>query len=342
MSFHNIRARISDSTARTPILHSQHCINRKQHLSTCSACRDVCPKGVFSVSGGELPLWEQCINCGFCSSQCPARCITASPLDVEHYLFSLIESTLPVIACEKSDAHADIEVICLGAIPWEFLAYLSLTHNVALCRANCSACEFRQGMQCFSRTLGKLKQFHGKEAFEERVLLIDELPTDLDGLRISGPVFFGGEKRGQNVAVRTSNALSKRDYNGLIFRNMLYNLINYANAHLLDEPFSCTIDLPSPNESCFGCGICADLCPHNALSVKTDGRNNVIVSITAWKCVACGTCSTVCRRGFMEAPRSTRVSSLGLRQLAAFEGRFCMNCGRPLAPEYDTLCGLCR
>ena len=341
MSFRNAHGRVPSSSAHTPILYSQYCINRKQHLNICNTCREVCPKGVFSVKGGEVPLWERCINCGFCSSQCPARCITASPLDVDHYLFSLLESTLPMIACEKSNVRADIEVVCLGTIPWEFLAYLSLTHNVVLCRKRCDMCEFHQGAQCFSRTLEKLERFLGREAFGERVLVVDELPANLDDLRVPGPVFFGGEKRGQNVATHTASVLSKRDYGGLIFRNMLYNLINYANTRLLEEPFTCDIDLPSLNEGCFGCGICADLCPHNALTVKSDEQGHVTVSVTAWKCVACGTCSTVCRRGFMETPHPTQVSSLGPRQLAAFEGRFCTRCGRPLAPEYDSLCGLC-
>lgn len=342
MSFQHAHARVPSSLAHTPILHSQYCINRKQRLNVCTTCREVCPQGVFDVEKGHLPRWDQCINCGFCSSQCPARCITASPLDVEHYLFSLLDSTLPVIACEKSGMHADIEVACLGAIPWEFLAYLSLTHNVVLCCGTCSACELSQGMRCFLAGFKRLEQFHGKDAFEERVMLVNELPANLDDLRTASPVFFGGEKRGQNVAAHAANTLRKRDYGGLIFRNMLYNLIKYANEHLLDDPFTCTVLLPSTNEGCFGCGICADLCPHNALSVKTDDNGRVTVDVIAWKCVACGTCATVCRRGFMNEPHPTQVTSLGSKQLDAFDGRFCTRCGRPLAPEYDLLCGLCR
>ena len=45
--------------------------------SGCGICTEVCPHGVFDLSGGKARIIEKdsCIECGACALNCPAKAI---------------------------------------------------------------------------------------------------------------------------------------------------------------------------------------------------------------------------------------------------------------------------
>ena len=53
----------------------------------------------------------------------------------------------------------------------------------------------------------------------------------------------------------------------------------------------------SVNEDiCSGCGICASMCPYNAIQIETEQDKRVTSVITAL-CKGCGTCGAACPSG---------------------------------------------
>lgn len=328
-----------------PVLHNEYCINRRQRLRACHVCREVCPAAVYQVPQGHEPKWENCLNCGLCSAQCPARCITPSKSEMRDYLFAMMEADLPTISCGHSSAEGMLQVSCVGAIPWEYLAYLSVTHNVVLYTGECEGCLSGHGKECVATTLGQLEKFHGGDS--THVIVPEEAVEEPQDLRVRSSVFLGATKRGQDALAQAYSDIRSRDYGGLVFRKMLADLLDFVSSKA-EMPVDCVVDLPQPNERCYGCGICADICPHGALRVETEGSGEaegsgrVNASLQAWKCVGCGTCAIVCRRKAMEEPSPRAVPTLRSVELGEFFVRVCSQCGRPLPPEQEgERCVLC-
>ena len=47
-------------------------------------------------------------------------------------------------------------------------------------------------------------------------------------------------------------------------------------------------------KDCCGCGVCHEICPKNAISMKTDEYGYVYASIDNDTCIDCGKCRNVC------------------------------------------------
>lgn len=47
-------------------------------------------------------------------------------------------------------------------------------------------------------------------------------------------------------------------------------------------------------DSCYGCGACANVCPVDAIAMKSDERGFLIPEISKDRCVSCGQCDKVC------------------------------------------------
>ncbi len=53
-------------------------------------------------------------------------------------------------------------------------------------------------------------------------------------------------------------------------------------------------DLSEDKSSCCGCGVCAVLCPKNAITMQSDVEGFMYPFIDETKCVICNKCITVC------------------------------------------------
>ena len=48
--------------------------------------------------------------------------------------------------------------------------------------------------------------------------------------------------------------------------------------------------------ACSGCGVCAAVCPENAIELKLDGTGFFQAIVRDSRCVSCGLCQSVCPR----------------------------------------------
>lgn len=325
-----------------PFLSLSHCINRNQKHLACTACMDVCPKGVYDPAQKTPPKWNECQNCGLCVSACPSRCIAPSPGNAKRHLLLAEKKGDIVISCGRAEEKAGHEEACLALLPWEFLAYLALGGRLTLNLKPCRDCPHEACLALLEDQLYQLKCFLCEESYGAHVrICLDELP-DIREEGVSRRGFFRAMAHGgQKATALVANDLLGDRVDAMIYRRLL--ALRVRELAQQDESFACRMTLPWLTEKCYGCGICAMLCPHGALEIEAepDGRRSVY--ITPHKCTGCGVCRAVCREDGVERLGLMHLPHMDRALLARVNSRSCARCGRAIRPdEGETLCNACR
>ena len=325
-----------------PFLSLSHCINRKQKHLACTACMDICPKGVYDREQKTPPKWNVCQNCGLCVSACPSRCIAPSPSNAKRRLLLAEKTGEVVLSCRRAENTAGHIEECLALLSWEFLAYLALGGKLILNLMPCRDCLHEECLDLLEDQLYKLKCFLGEEAYAQRVkICFDSLPP-VEGEGMSRRAFFSALRHGgQKTAALVVNDLVGEKVDAMIDRRLLAQRVRVLAAQ--DEQFSCRMELPWMKKECFGCGIFALLCPHGALEIGEEQDGMRSIYITPHKCTGCGVCKAVCRDGCIEQIGLTQLPHMDRLLLAQVSSRSCEGCGRAISPRKgETLCIACR
>ena len=325
-----------------PFLSLSHCINRNQKHLACSACMDICPKGVYDRAQKEKPKWNECQNCGLCVTVCKTRCIAPSPANSKRHLLLAGKQGEIVLSCRRGEKQAGHVEECLALLPWEFLAYLALGGKLILNLKSCKDCPHEDCLDTLEDQLYRLKFFLGEDGYAKhvRICLEDEAEEPTEG--VSRREFF----RSMALGGKKTTALVLNDVMGgkvdaMIYRRMLAERVHELAAQ--EAEFSCRMMLPWIRESCYGCGICALLCPNGALEISEEQEGVRSIHITPHKCTGCGVCKAVCRDGCIEDICAVNVPHLHRVLLAQEVSRSCAGCGRAMKPDSsETLCIACR
>lgn len=110
---------------------------------------------------------------------------------------------------------------------------------------------------------------------------------------------------------------------------------------------------------CWGCGACVKICPPNALTLGSSGKE-AILEYFVGKCIFCGMCAEVCPAGAIEVSKEFELSATStddLKKRVIHRLAHCSICGAPVwteaelrsviksspvAEEYIVLCPECR
>jgi len=286
------------------------------------------------------PDWNMCINCGLCLSACPSRCIEPSKKTIEKYMLTLKDGKIPLLSCEKTKSDSGLCEECLGAFPWEFLAYLALSGKLTLNHGNCEKCANHAGRALFEENLINLKLFLGESLYDKRVNPNGNEVSDNSQIVSRREFFFGAFKKSQDTVSKMVPDYSNRNFDGFFFRKMLVSLVKKQNTNG-SPPKECTVMLPVINDKCYGCGICEKLCPQKAIVLKKTDGGKISFTVNAARCTACGICAAVCRSDAVEPPAPTKTNFVERNTLREIQVRYCLSCGRPLSDDTSEYCGLC-
>jgi len=325
-----------------PFLSLSHCVNRNQKHLVCSACMDICPKGVYDREQKTPPRWNECQNCGLCVAVCPTRCIAPSPANSKRHLLLAEHTGETVLSCARSEKRAGHIEECLALLPWEFLAYLALGGKLILNLKSCRACPHEDCLELLEDQLYKLKCFLGEEGYAAYVqVCFDDLPNVKEEGVSRRDFFRSMALGGKKTTALVLNDVVGSKVDAMIYRRMLAQRVREIASQ--DERFSCRMNLPWIKESCYGCGICALLCPNGALEISKEQDGVRSIMITPHKCTGCGVCKAVCRDGCIEEICAVNVPHLDRVMLAQVASRSCEGCGRAMNPaSSETLCIACR
>lgn len=320
-----------------PAIDASMCADRIQTRTGCQVCRAVCPQGVFEDGA---PDWSLCDGCGVCAARCPTRAMRPTSLLSEKLLDLAGQETVDaVLSCERQEGSADLKAPCLAALPWEYLAFLTLRGHLTLLCSGCADCPRRTLAVEFEKTLTELRVWMGAERFSERVTVLrtrgEAAPTRLSSRREAVSRLF---TRSKSFAAALLPQAEELMPDGMLARRLLFHSLKRMAS---DAPVS-SQNLPQFTEFCDACGVCVKLCPTKALH-RLDGERQERravwhMALIPWRCTDCGLCIAACPKGGLT--RESRTATITQPLIHSVSGQYCRRCGSPAGAE--ELCDACR
>lgn len=327
------------------VVRNELCLRTRHRKSACLRCSSVCPTGAISLRDGLVFAADRCSGCGACATRCPSGALSAAhPTD--EALHALIarhaqHSGTVVFACEAhlkrhpEDRPCVVAVPCIARVDESILvgAALAGASSVTLIDAACAACP--QG--CLSRhaatmvaTANGLLQRWGYPAAAAvggRPAGARPLPpADDEPKGLSRRAFFtafrktpadpAAASQAGSVAPgqRSENPGARLGFDGQprVVPQRLRRLVDdlrRLGREPRAEPFESELwGAVSVSAGCSGCGICAEVCPTGALTVREPGQGgDWALLLDGAHCSQCGLCADVC---FPQALRVDTTVSL--------------------------------
>lgn len=296
-----------------PTKNFERCINRHQVKHKCTACSDVCPEQVYSGIGSRNADYTKCVNCGLCVAACPSRCIASSAANAASYLklLKLPEKSV-YIASAEYEGSANLTVNSFASLPWEYLVCIGLRKKVVFITAGQSA-QSPQAKSLWSETQAHLKYFFGEEEYHKRFVFFDpancdqELTQEFDRRELFQKLHT--EIRSQVSSFVPSESMM----DGLLYRHLLKELLAENSS-----PASFGWIIPLISSKCKGCGVCAKLCPQDAIRVRKD-HEQFAVYLLPLLCNHCGLCQKTCIHYAIEGFGLVHTDSL--KPMVLFDSR---------------------
>ena len=311
-----------------PTVEYEHCTNNKQRKKQCTVCQDVCSKSVMNLSRDIQ--WDDCENCNICAVQCPARAIKSSAINLGKLLeLCQSKSGHVVITCRRREkAEADLKLYCVASIPWEVIAYLALEKRVVILKQGCEDCEDQGCLAAFEQTVARTEEFLGAEKYGESVRIIGEeslLPQAPEMSRRELFALFGKRSKDAIGSMLPDDGSVQLD--GMVYRKLLTKRMKQLHDSGSEQAFGWSTRVFT--ENCWGCGICAKVCPHGALEV-TEQEGKRYMAHSLWRCERCGICESVCLEAGMSGTRIEYVMNPMPPVLTALTYDTCRTCGSPV------------
>lgn len=308
----------------------------------CRACVEACPRGAIAFSDAGISIDPaRCDPCGLCTTACPVEAVvdpTVTPAQLDAQVRALLDPSIGprgprgiLFTCRRSrivEAAAGwypVVVPCTGMAPASWLLAPLLLGAAAVAVRPCTDAGCPLGLD---------EAVHERASFGRRLLgsigwSEDRIATTPDGLPLTlppAPVPWPGltthDAFAPGAAGRVLLALAERS--------------DHGRAFALEHPGSPVGIVDIRADACTVCGMCARICPTEALALAArDG--GVDITFDGARCTACGQCVASCpeaARGAIAVRRAADldVLSRGATRLIGSDVASCLRCGRPVAP----------
>ena len=296
-----------------PVLIAKRCLRFRHKSATCQACVDACPSDAMRLTGGRIRLnVPSCTACGACSAVCPTDALHMRRPSDEDYEAGLAEAKTSgelVFSCGYAAKKPGIRVNCAGSIELSYFlrAAAEGVRSVKLVCGDCAKCPRRQKEMNLSETAQTLGELAGEVGVPFGVS-VERAPKEVD---LSRRRWFGGILRragseSAGKAVPLDPALARiADEPDRRVPDTRRRLLNSVKVFAAAAPEKTDGSLAAAlfaapkadGDKCTACGICATVCPTEALRVSNIS-GSFMISCVKTHCVACGLCRDIC---FMKA-----------------------------------------
>lgn len=264
------------------------CVRRWFKGSSCNLCEASCPVGAISIKGRDVTVKEDlCTLCGACASVCPSGVFD---LGVDDLVYSLPEGDGLKVTCRASGEG--FLSLCINSLNVNHYIILASKFKEVVVDGRCEGCRLKsvgldEALKAESLLAGRVRVLKGPSGEPPRLVVREALKSMITrgflvGLSFSAPaIAWGIEKVAGKVIVEDSGrpergsstlrvkALEAASKLGLKLQTV-YPEINYEN--------------------CVFCGVCAGVCPVEAIYYSATG----ILKVDTRACISCSICANTC------------------------------------------------
>ncbi len=301
--------------------------------SGCNLCAQACPQDALQWSEGRIEYDKSaCEPCGICVTTCPREAIhhpVYAPAQVEAQVKALISGEDGprgiVYYCEHAldpqtaEGWMPVKLPCAGMATagWLLAPLLMGTGAVGIqrCPVECPAGQ----AETVTEIAAFCREFLASIGAPESLVVLD---PDLNQDPPPGRTLVRLEEPFALEAVPV----------------ILKSLARQFDVDEVTVPHERSpLGLVEIGGACTACGMCAEVCPTDALVCET-GEEGVVLTFDAAKCVACGLCIPPCperHRGAIKLVKTVDLGRLNQSRVVLHQEATprCERCGAPIAPQ---------
>ena len=348
-------------TTKTVGFAADRCLYTVDKFATCTACYDICPAA--AIQPGDPPIFvrENCQQCRACLPICPVGAFTADDeaqallTYAEHAgakTYEVVCALNPQVDVGTSTTAVRVRGCLAGLGVGSYLALVGQGMEQVIVRldacANCPWSELQPQVEVQVQQAQALLALWGYEA---AVTCLYEAGDDFQKRPFrhasSPPVsrrnLFSWREAEKKAA--EPDAPPSLFHDRLRFLTAIKHLPAPSNPEATTSLAGLGFALMAVNDECTACGICARVCPTEALQMQTDKSSYQLV-FSPQICIACDMCCHVCTPQAITLtpdPSFAQVFASPIEQVMQ-QGQLthCAKCNTPFAATPDTrLCPVC-
>lgn len=310
------------------------CVRCKHPDASCDLCMQVCPTdSIWIDDDGSLEIKADCRKCGLCVAACPTDALVSSmhgPRMVYDKICKAAEANEMVyVTCTRALGHvpdaAEIVLPCVGALSadvWYSILCEYGNVGIYLPTGICDKCRTTTGEDFYTEQISVGEGWSGETVdlvTRERDLILEVdhqverkqfVSNSMKSLGMTAskvnPITAKLARAAEKISAhskqiaelqksldRLCGAKSTAEKKRVLTNTRQLLLVALANHPETAE--NILFDIPVANESCDGCGECADACPTKAIDIL-----NGHAEVLSTHCVACALCMDVCPVGAID------------------------------------------
>ncbi|MCL4489621.1 MAG: 4Fe-4S binding protein [Chloroflexi bacterium] len=355
------------------------CLNAKHKDRHCDKCL-ACPTDAVHLSGAQVEVDEtRCVDCGLCAAVCPTGVFTTSGAGDTAILSSAKSFANLELACQRRQpreatrapkVEGVVALNCLARLSPELLTALGAEHaSVWLDDSPCADCPIgarthpeilaaraaanrllavwnRRPVDCYVESADKLTKearrvsrlTEGDQTASRRELFASLSRRATEAAATAFATMIPETPNGTVKGADTNNSSSPRQ----TFLRALSSLGTPPAEHVEGEHLA-TIRIA---KSCTACGLCAKICPTQALRFRTEGTSFTL-SLNTRKCLAaaCHLCELICAPHALTLTMGVTREASTADDLVLRSGALsvCRKCSALFAAQAgESLCSICR